>query len=185
MFTFLTASWWKMHSHVLEFLSTVFACLMSVLPWVSSYAGVWTRDQAGHCPLIGRYFQPCTLHEKKTVLKLKSRRSLGPWQLPRKKPPLEKRVRSQWRDGLLAHRKGSLCVSWNLPIYPSPESTLKLASHLGQNVGLGEGRVGSFTKTYFTCTILTDQGLITETKADSLCSKVYWPITSREFKYCH
>ena len=174
-----------MHSHVLEFLSTVFACLMSVLPWVSSYAGVWTPDQAGHCPLIGRYFQPCTLHENKTVLKLKSRRSLGPWQLPRKKPPLEKRVRSQWRDGLLAHRKGSLCVSWNLPIYPSPESTLKLASHLGQNVGLGEGRVGSFTKTYFTCTILTDQGLITETKADSLCSKVYWPITSREFKYCH
>ena len=139
-----------MHSHVLEFLSTVFACLMSVLPWVSSYAGVWTRDQAGHCPLIGRHFQPCTLHEKKTVLKLKSRRSLGPWQLPRKKPPLEKRVRSQWRDGLLAHRKGSLCVSWNLPIYPSPESTLKLASHLGQNVGSGEGRVGSFTKTYFT-----------------------------------
>ena len=159
---------------------------MSVLPWVSSYGGgVWTRDQAGHCPLTGRYFQPCTLHEKKTVLKLKGRRSLGPWQLLWKKPPLETRVRSPQWDGLQAHSKGSLYVSWNLPIYPSPESTLKLASHLGQNVGLGEGRVGTFTKTYFTCSILTDQGLITETKANSLCSKVYWPITSREFKYCH
>ena len=119
---------------------------MSILPCVSSYRGVWTPDQARHCPLTGRYFQPCTLHEKKTVLKLKSRRSLGPWQLPRKKSPLEKRVRSQWRDGLLAHRKGSLCVSWNLPIYPSPESTLKLASHLGQNVLLRGGEGGHFHK---------------------------------------
>ena len=147
-FTFLTASWWKMHSHVLEFLSTVFACLMSVLPWVSFYGGVWTRDQAGHCPLTGRYFQPCTLHEKKTVSKLKGRRSLGPWQLLWKKPPLEKRVRSQQWDGLQAHSKGSLYVSWNLPIYSSPKSTFKLTSHLGQNIGLGEGRVGSFPETY-------------------------------------
>ena len=119
---------------------------MSVLPWVSSYGGVWTRDQAGHCLLTGRYFQPCTLHEKKTVLKLKGRRSLGLWQLLWKKPPLETRVRSQQWDGLQAHSKGSLYVSWNLPIYPSPESKLKLASHLGQNVLLRGGEGGHFHK---------------------------------------
>ena len=129
-----------------QFLSTVFACLMSILPWVSSYGGVWTPDQAGHCPLTSRYFQPCTLHGKKTVLKLKGRRSLGPWQLLWKKPPLEMRVRSQQWDGLQAHSKGSLYVSWNLPIYPSPESTLKLASHLGQNVLLRGGEGGHFHK---------------------------------------
>ena len=28
---------------------------------------------------------------------------------------------------------------WKLPTYPSPNPTLKLTSHLGQNVGLGEG----------------------------------------------
>ena len=27
--------------------------------------------------------------------------------------------------------------------YPSPKPTLTLTSHLGQNVGLGEGQVGS------------------------------------------
>ena len=30
------------------------------------------------------------------------------------------------------------------PTHPSPNSTLTFASHLGQNVGLGEGYVGSF-----------------------------------------
>ena len=134
-----------MHSHVLEFLPTVFACLMSVLPWVSSYAGVWTRDQAEHCLLIGRYFQPCTLHEKKTVLKLKGRRSLGPWQLLRKKPPLERSVRSQWRDGLLAHSKGSLCVSWNLPIYPS-RVNIKTCFSLRAKCWLRGGEGGQFHK---------------------------------------
>ena len=34
-----------------------------------------------------------------------------------------------------------------LPTYPSPKSTLTLTSHLGQNVGLGEGSVGSFPET--------------------------------------
>ena len=34
----------------------------------------------------------------------------------------------------------------NLPTYPSPQSTLTLASYLGKNVGLGEGLVDSFQK---------------------------------------
>ena len=30
-------------------------------------------------------------------------------------------------------------ISWELPTYPSHNSTLTFASRLGQNVGLGEG----------------------------------------------
>ena len=45
---------------------------------------------------------------------------------------------------------GSFQVSWTLPTYPSPKPTLyiTLISHLGQNVGLGEGQVDSFSETY-------------------------------------
>ena len=35
--------------------------------------------------------------------------------------------------------EGSSYVSGKLPTYPSPNPTLTLTSHLGQNVGLGEG----------------------------------------------
>ena len=35
--------------------------------------------------------------------------------------------------------KGTKQASGKLPTYPSPKSTLTLTSHLGQNVGLGEG----------------------------------------------
>ena len=38
--------------------------------------------------------------------------------------------------------------SGKLPIYPSPKPTLTLPSHLGQNVGLGEGKVDSFPEKY-------------------------------------
>ena len=48
---------------------------------------------------------------------------------------------------LLTKEKGSIKVNWKLPTYPSPESTLTLTSHLRQNVGLGEGQVGSFPET--------------------------------------
>ena len=34
---------------------------------------------------------------------------------------------------------GLICVSGKLPTYPSPKPTLTLTSHLGQNVGFGEG----------------------------------------------
>ena len=34
------------------------------------------------------------------------------------------------------------------PTYPSPKPTLTLTSHLGQNVGLREGSVGSFPEKY-------------------------------------
>ena len=34
---------------------------------------------------------------------------------------------------------GSFYLSGKLPTYPSPKPTLTLTSHLGQNVGLGEG----------------------------------------------
>ena len=43
--------------------------------------------------------------------------------------------------------KGSFYVSVKLPTYPSPKPTLTLSSYLGQNVGLGEGWVGSFPET--------------------------------------
>ena len=36
-------------------------------------------------------------------------------------------------------RVGFLYLSRKIPTYPSPEPTLTLTSHLGQNVGLGEG----------------------------------------------
>ena len=35
-----------------------------------------------------------------------------------------------------------------VPTYPSPKPALTLTSHVGQNVGLGEGQVGSFPETY-------------------------------------
>ena len=35
-----------------------------------------------------------------------------------------------------------------LSTYPSPKPTLTIISHLGQNVTLGEGWVGSFSETY-------------------------------------
>ena len=44
-------------------------------------------------------------------------------------------------------KTGSIKVSGKLPTYPSPKPTLSLTSHLGQNVGLGEGYVSSFPKT--------------------------------------
>ena len=37
---------------------------------------------------------------------------------------------------------------WIDSTYPSPKPTLTLASYLGQNVGFGEGQVGSFPETY-------------------------------------
>ena len=43
-FRFLAVSWWKIHSHVSEFLSVIFACfhVRLYIPWVSSYGGVWS-----------------------------------------------------------------------------------------------------------------------------------------------
>ena len=41
-------------------------------------------------------------------------------------------------DGQMKQRF-SLYVSEKLPTHPSPKPTLTLTSHLGQNVGLGEG----------------------------------------------
>ena len=39
-------------------------------------------------------------------------------------------------------------VSGKMPTYPSPKPTLTLISHLGQNVGVWKGQVGSFPETY-------------------------------------
>ena len=41
---------------------------------------------------------------------------------------------------------GSFYVFGNVPTYPSPTPTLRLNSRLGQNIGLGEGWVGSFPR---------------------------------------
>ena len=43
---------------------------------------------------------------------------------------------------------GSIKVSGILPTYPSPKPISAIASHLGQNVGLGEGQVVSYPETY-------------------------------------
>ena len=48
---------------------------------------------------------------------------------------------------------GSLHLSGKPPTYPSPNPTLTPISHLGQNVGLGEGKVDSFPMLQF-CFIL-------------------------------
>ena len=41
-FRFLAASWWKIHSHVFEFLFCGFRPFsVSVIPWVSSYGSIW------------------------------------------------------------------------------------------------------------------------------------------------
>ena len=40
----------------------------------------------------------------------------------------------------VSRRCGLLYVSGKVPTYPPPKATLTLTSHLGQNVGLGEGR---------------------------------------------
>ena len=42
---------------------------------------------------------------------------------------------------------GSLYISGKLPTYPSPKPTLTIISHLGKNVGLRVGYVGSFSMT--------------------------------------
>ena len=47
--------------------------------------------------------------------------------------------------GQFCAQVGSLYVSGKLPTYPSPKPTLPLTSHLGQNVGLGEGQVEVIT----------------------------------------
>ena len=48
----------------------------------------------------------------------------------------------------------TLHFSGKLPTYPSPKPTLTLTSHLGQNVGLREGQVGSFLGTFYDPTLL-------------------------------
>ena len=53
---------------------------------------------------------------------------------------LKQRLGTSLTGGVLR----SLYVSWKLPTYPSPKPTLTLTSHLGQNVGLKEGRVGGW-----------------------------------------
>ena len=44
MLRFLVASWWKIPSHVVEFLSRIFACfhIRLYIPWVSLYGSVWS-----------------------------------------------------------------------------------------------------------------------------------------------
>ena len=58
---------------------------------------------------------------------------------------------------------GSLNISGKLPtyMYPSPKPTLTLTSHLGQNVGLREGQVGSFPETYNTWSLFSSLSSVT------------------------
>ena len=45
----------------------------------------------------------------------------------------------RYRELTLGKSIGSIQISGKLPTYPSPKPSLSLTSHLGQNVGLGEG----------------------------------------------
>ena len=53
-----------------------------------------------------------------------------------------------WSKATLSWKNfGSILVSRKLPTYPSSKLTLTLSSRLGQNDGLGEGKVVSFPET--------------------------------------
>ena len=54
-FGFLAASWWKIHSHVVDSFPWFSPIFMSVyiLPWVSSYSGVWSLQGSSYiCILV-------------------------------------------------------------------------------------------------------------------------------------
>ena len=44
---FLAASWWKIHLHVVEFLSAIFAVFMSVYIYLA-YGGVWSLQGSSY-----------------------------------------------------------------------------------------------------------------------------------------
>ena len=49
-FRFLAESWWKIHSHIFEFLSVVFARfhVHLYIPWVLLYGSVWSLKGSSH-----------------------------------------------------------------------------------------------------------------------------------------
>ena len=51
-------------------------------------------------------------------------------------------------DSRIRHILDHYIFSGKPPTYPFPKPTLTLTPHLGKNVGLGEGLVGSFPRTY-------------------------------------
>ena len=51
-----------------------------------------------------------------------------------------------FKDSIQYKKEPIIYVSMKLPVYPFPKPTLTISSYLGQNVGLGEGLVGSFTE---------------------------------------
>ena len=51
----------------------------------------------------------------------------------------EEKLAIQFNTVIIVAKIGSIQVSAKLPTYPSPELTLTLTFHLGQNDGLGEG----------------------------------------------
>ena len=54
-------------------------------------------------------------------------------------------MRDVWKvDHTTEKNFGSIKICGKLPTYPYPKPKLSLTSHLGQNVALGEGWVGSF-----------------------------------------
>ena len=50
MLRFLVASWWKIPSHVVEFLPRIFACfhVRLYIPWVSLYGSVWSLQGSSY-----------------------------------------------------------------------------------------------------------------------------------------
>ena len=51
----------------------------------------------------------------------------------------ETRKRQFMSEAIVAKKDHYTYASGKLPTYPSPKPTISLTSHLGQNVGLGEG----------------------------------------------
>ena len=64
---------------------------------------------------------------------------IGIFQIPLTKNPESSTWNPEFTAWNTDGQSGSLYVSGKLPTYPSPEPTLILTTHLGKNVGLGEG----------------------------------------------
>ena len=73
------ASWWKINSHVVEFLSAIFARfhVHLYIPWVSTYGGVWSVQGLSYIcisvkldPYIARHVIESLLHKEETSLNI-------------------------------------------------------------------------------------------------------------------